>query len=83
MLMGIQGTKSAIDGYIVEVDTLKSMLPLPSLSNILKIWSTKTAALPAGRIMEYMSSTCVLSRIPSGQSAFVRDSYVDEFLPLA
>ena len=48
--------------------TLKSILPLPSLSKILKIWSTKTLALPAGRIMEYISRILSLLSCPSGQS---------------
>ena len=48
--------------------TLKSMLPLPSLSNILNIWSTKTLALPAGSIMEYISRILSLLSWPSGQS---------------
>ena len=48
--------------------TLKSMVPLPSLSKIRKIWSTKTLALPTGRIMEYMSRILSLPSSPSGQS---------------
>ena len=48
--------------------TLKSMLPLPSLSNIRKIWSTNTLALPAGSIMEYISRILSLLSWPSGQS---------------
>ena len=53
-----------------EIVTLKSMLPFPSLSNILKICSTKTLAFPAGRIIEYISKIFVLDSCPSGQSTW-------------
>jgi len=53
---------------VAIMNSLKSMLPLPSLSNMRKIWSTKTCALPAGKIMLYMSKILVLLSVPSGQS---------------
>ena len=53
-----------------EKHTLKSMVPLPSLSKIRNIWSTKTFALPTGRIIEYISSILSLPSSPSGQSTW-------------
>ena len=49
---------------------MKSIVPLPSLSKIRNIWSTKTFALPTGRIIEYMSSILSLPNSPSGQSTW-------------
>ena len=48
--------------------TLKSILPFPSLSKILKIWSTKTEAFPSGMSTEYISSTFSFLNLPLGQS---------------
>ena len=52
----------------LDLFTLKSIVPLPSLSKIRNIWSTKTLALPTGRIIEYMSRILSLPSSPSGQS---------------
>ena len=50
--------------------TLKSMLPSPSLSNILKSWSRNTSpASPSGMIALNITFILFLSILPSGQSA--------------
>ena len=49
--------------------TLKSMLPLLSVSNLMKIWSTKSEAFWKVRTAEYISLSLALVRVPSGLSA--------------
>ena len=50
--------------------TLKSMLPSPSLSNILKSWSRNTSpASPSGMRALNITFILSLSILPSGQSA--------------
>ena len=53
---------------VAIMNSLKSMVPLLSLSNMRNIWSTKVELSPPGRIWLHISTITFLVSCPSGQS---------------
>ena len=55
--------------WSASMNSLKSIVPLLSVSKVLKTFSLNFSAFPPGNILEYISTNCVLVSSPSGQSS--------------
>ena len=73
LLRGLKGSHQLWENYLVtwraNMNSLKSIVPLRSVSNVLKMISLNLSAQPPGNILLYISTNWALVSSPSGQSS--------------
>ena len=73
LLRGLRDSHQLWENYLVtwraNMNSLKSIVPLRSVSNVLKMISLNLSAQPPGNILLYISTNWALVSSPSGQSS--------------